>query len=86
MRNKKLILAAVLFLGGCRGGVDNARAGLQIMEINGCQYVIYLSNKSQNTAVTMVHAGNCRNSIHWLNSKQYRIDSAGNVWEKGGAQ
>ena len=64
----KILIASliVIILNSCATSTDDkgkkARFGMQIMELNGCQYAVYVDDSHGGTA--MVHAANCRNSEH----------------------
>jgi len=56
----------LVFLVGCERNKDDhgkkTHYGLQVVTINGCQYVLYI-NSSRGSS-SMVHAGNCNNPQH----------------------
>lgn len=63
----------VLLVGGIVGCASEKRddrgervvEGIQVMVVNGCQYVVYLTSAlTSHAGVAMVHAGNCNNPVH----------------------
>lgn len=58
-----LCLSLIIF--SCKGEKDDNGTkigyGIQVIVINGCQYVLFQSGGS---SCTMVHAGNCNNVYH----------------------
>ncbi len=62
-----LILILALGLFSCNdAAVDDmgkaAQAGIQVLVVNGCQYVVYKASNYNEAGVSIVHAGNCNNS------------------------
>jgi hypothetical protein len=64
-----IIILAFVFM-GCEATDENgnkAHFGIQILTIDGCEYVVYVNSQSGSCAMT--HHANCHNPIHKLENK-----------------
>lgn len=71
---KYLLFILVIVFASCQPPKrdDNGKEasyGVQVITVNGCQYVLYLTSYSTNAGAAIVHAGNCNNPIHKTNKQ-----------------
>lgn len=68
MRNTLYCICLAIVLCSCEYSKDDhgnvAKGGIQMLSLDGCEYVVYLTSNSSDAGAAIVHAGNCHNPIH----------------------